>query len=60
MMGAVMIACTKLYWMDRIASLIIFFCLGLIAGSYWKSINLGIVVFPLMMIACIAKIWTQK
>jgi hypothetical protein len=55
-----MITYTKVYWINRIASLIIFFCLGIIAGLYLKSTNFVIVAFPLMMIACIAKIWAQR
>jgi len=52
-----MAAYTKLYWVDSIASLTLIFCLGLIAGARWETLNLGIVAL-VIVIACIAKIWT--
>ncbi len=55
--GQILVTTQKLYWVERIASLILIFCLGLIAGNVWENPPF-IIIACIMMAACIAKIWT--
>ncbi len=51
-------ACTKIYWVNHLASQTLAICVGLIAGTAWENPSY-LIVISVMMAASIIKFWTS-